>query len=133
MICQHLPTVEWFQVLLCMTNNSIKHQLFVYTQLKDQTVLFLTIQFSMRHLFAQSWNVKQFYLSLSGTTTPVHSGPGSNSSLRVLYIPQNSRAIVSPSDCLGSYPGHSFGKSFPNADTRFENISRAITDIFFSR
>ena len=33
--------------LLCITNNSVKHKLFVYTQLNDQTVLFLTIQFSM--------------------------------------------------------------------------------------
>ena len=28
-------------------NNSIKHQSFVCTQLNDQTVLFLTIQFSI--------------------------------------------------------------------------------------
>ncbi len=28
-------------------NNSIKHQTFVYTQLNDQTCLFLTIQFSI--------------------------------------------------------------------------------------
>ena len=35
----------------------------VYTQLKDQTVLFQTIQFSIGHLFAHSLNVKHFYLS----------------------------------------------------------------------
>ena len=35
-----LQTVKWSQVLLCITNNSIKHQLFVYTQLNDQTVIF---------------------------------------------------------------------------------------------
>ena len=40
-------------ILFLFTNSSIKHQSFVYTQLKDQTVLFLTIQFS---------NVKRFYL-----------------------------------------------------------------------
>ena len=40
-------TVKWFQILLCITNNSIKHQSFVYIQLNDQTVLFQTIQFSM--------------------------------------------------------------------------------------
>ena len=28
----HLHTIKWFQVLLCITNNSIKHQSFVYTQ-----------------------------------------------------------------------------------------------------
>ena len=35
-----------FQVLLCITKNSMKHQLYIYTQLNDQTVLFQTIQFS---------------------------------------------------------------------------------------
>ena len=38
--------VKWFQLLLCITKNSIKHRSFIYTQLNDQTVLFLTIQFS---------------------------------------------------------------------------------------
>ena len=42
-----LHTIKWFQVLLCIDNNSIKQHLFVYTQSNDQTVLFLTIQFSM--------------------------------------------------------------------------------------
>ena len=55
--------VKWFQVLLSITNNSIKHQSFVYTQLNEQTVLFLTIQFSLSHLFTLSLNVKQFYLT----------------------------------------------------------------------
>ena len=27
-----LHTVKWFQVLLCLTNNSIKHQTLVYSQ-----------------------------------------------------------------------------------------------------
>ena len=35
----------------CITNNSIKHQSFVYTQLNDQIVLFLTIQFSISSVF----------------------------------------------------------------------------------
>ena len=42
---------KWLNVLLCITNNSIKHQSFVYTQINDQTVLFQTIQFSISHLF----------------------------------------------------------------------------------
>ena len=46
-----------------ITNNSIKSQSFVYTHLNDQTVLFITIQFSISHLFALSLNVKQFYLT----------------------------------------------------------------------
>ena len=46
-------------------------QSFVYTQLNDQTVLFLTIQFNISHLFTQSLNVKQFCFTLSGTNTKV--------------------------------------------------------------
>ena len=37
--------------MLCITNNSIMHQLFVYIQLNDQTALFQTIQLSISHLF----------------------------------------------------------------------------------
>ena len=39
------------------------YQLFVYTQLTDQTVVFQTIQISISHLFAPSLNVKQFYFT----------------------------------------------------------------------
>ena len=60
-ICLH--TVKWFQVLLCITNHSIKHQSFVYTQLNDQTVLFQIIHSSISHLFALSLNVKHLYLT----------------------------------------------------------------------
>ena len=56
-----------FQVLQFNTNNSINHQLFVYTQLNDQTVLFQT-----NHLFALSSNVKQIYLT---HIRCYHSGP----------------------------------------------------------
>ena len=52
-----------FQVLLYITNNSIKHQSFVYTKLNDQIDWFQTIQFTISHLFAHSLNVKQFYLT----------------------------------------------------------------------
>ena len=45
-----------------ITNNSIKHQSFVYTQVNAETVLFQAIQLSISHLFAPSLNVKQFYL-----------------------------------------------------------------------
>ena len=50
-----------FQVLLSVTNNSMKYQSFLYTQLNDQAVLFLTIQFSISHLFAYSLNVKHLF------------------------------------------------------------------------
>ena len=65
-----------FQVLLCITNNSIIHQSFIYTQLNDQTVLFQAIQFSISHLFARCLNAKQFYLT--HRKDPIrcyHSGP----------------------------------------------------------
>ena len=58
LIC--LYTVKWFQVLLCITNNSIKHQLF--TQLNDWIIV-LTIQFKLSYLFAHSLDVKQFHLT----------------------------------------------------------------------
>ena len=46
-----LHTVKWFQVLLCITNNSIKYQSFVYTQLNDQRIPFLTIKFGISTQF----------------------------------------------------------------------------------
>ena len=49
--------------MLCISNNSIKLQSFVYTQLKDLTILFLTNQFSTSHLFSLSLIVKHFYLT----------------------------------------------------------------------
>ena len=58
-----LHTIKWFQVLLCITNNSIKLQSFVYPQLDGQTILFLTIQHNISHFLAHSLNVKQFYLT----------------------------------------------------------------------
>ena len=38
---------KWFHVLLCITNNSIKHQSFVHTQLNLKIVLFQTVKFSI--------------------------------------------------------------------------------------
>ena len=47
---------------------------------------------------------------LSGAITPGQSGPGSHGNKGVLRIPQSfSITGTSPSDCLVSYPGHSFG------------------------
>ena len=57
--------VKQFQVLLYITNNLIKHKSFVYIQLNDQTLLFLTIPFIISHFFALNLNVKQFYLTHS--------------------------------------------------------------------
>ena len=102
--------MKWFQILLCITNNTIKHQSFVYTQLNDQTVLFLTIQVSISHLFTLSLNVKQFYLTdrtLLGVTTTGQSGPGSNSNKKLLlHIPKAPVLLEPLSDYLVLYPGN---------------------------
>ena len=45
--------IKWFHILLCITNNSFKHWLCVYTLLNDETVLFQAIQFSMSFVSTQ--------------------------------------------------------------------------------
>ena len=48
-------------------------------------------------------------ITLSGATTPDRSRPASDSN-EVLRIPESSSiTVASRSDCLVSYPGHSFG------------------------
>ena len=50
--------------------------------------------------------------TLSGTTTPSQSGPGSDGNEGVHHIPQSSNITgASPSDCSMSYPGHSFKRA----------------------
>ena len=88
-----------FQVLLCTTNDTIKYQSFVYTQLNDQTVTFQIIQFSISHLFAYSLNAKQFWpidRTLSKATTPGQSRPGSNGNEGVLRIPTTASLFEPP-------------------------------------
>ena len=71
-----LHIVECSQVLLFITNNLIKNQLFANMQLNYQTILFLTIQFSISHLFLLTLYVKHYYLT--HTEDPIrcyHSGP----------------------------------------------------------
>ena len=73
-----------------------------YTQLIDQTVLFLTNQFSISDLFVHSLNVKE--RTLSGAITLDQSGPGSD------CIPQSSSITgASPSNHLLSYIRYSLG------------------------
>ena len=98
--------------MLCIINNSIKHQSFVYTQLNDQKVLFQVIYLSISHFFAFSLNVKvnssiwSIDRILSGANTPGQNGPGNK---RVLRISHSSCITgASPSDWSISYPGHSW-------------------------
>ena len=58
-VCTQFNVFKYCYVSLTI---QLKHQSFVYTHLNDQTVLLLTIQFCISHLFALSLNVKQFYL-----------------------------------------------------------------------
>ena len=72
---------------IAMYNNSIKHQSFVYSQLNDQTILFQIIQFSISIQFKCQtiWPIDR---TQSGVTTLGQSGPESNGSEKVHYIPQ---------------------------------------------
>ena len=58
-----------FKVLLGISNNSIKHQSFVYTQLNDQTILFQIIQFCTSTKLNGS---KYFYVSSTIQTDISH-------------------------------------------------------------
>ena len=71
-----LHTVNRNQVLLYITNNSIKDQSFIYTHLKGQIVLFLKIQF----------NVKPMERTLSSVTISGHSGSESHGNKGVLQL-----------------------------------------------
>ena len=106
--------VQWFQVFLCITNNPIKHQSFIHTQLNIKTVLFQTIQFSINTQFSSIWPIDR---TLSSTTNPGQSEPGSDGNKEVLHIPQSSSITgASSSDCFVSYPGHLLGKSYLYAE-----------------
>ena len=115
----YLHTTKLYQVLLCITNNSIKHVICLHA------VKFLTIQFSISHLFEHSLIVKQFYLTHRlCATTPSQSWPVSNNNEEVLHILQNSRTGASPSDCLVLYPGHLLGVVL--------SLCRDVVSVFYS-
>ena len=57
--------------------------------------------------------------TLSGTTTLIKSGPGSNGNEGILRISQSSSITGTlPLDCLLSYPGHKLRESYPLAETQ---------------
>ena len=83
-----LIKVKWFQVLLCITKNLIKHLSFIYTQFSDQTVLFKTIQFSISQFSNSSiWPIDR---TLSDATTLVQSEPRSKGNEGILQVPLRS-------------------------------------------
>ena len=103
--------IKWFQVFLCITNNSIRHQFFVYTELIGQTILFQTIQFSINHICIHTVKMSKSSIrpidrTLSGVTSLAQSRPGSKE------YPAFPKA---PLDRL-SYPEHLLEESYPFAE-----------------
>ena len=86
----------------CITDISIKHQSFVYTQLNYLTVLFLTIQFSISYLFPPCQTV---LFDLQVQPLRIRVGLGVMAMRRYFAFPRITGA--SSSDCLVSYTGHS--------------------------
>ena len=119
---------------LSSPNNSIKHLSFIYTLLNIRMVLFQTIQFSISTQFniktvpfqttqssisTQFCSIWHIDRTLSDATTPGQCRSESDGNERVLRIPQSSSFTgTSPLDCLVSYPGNWFGKSYPSADVQ---------------
>ena len=99
--------VKYFQVLLCIINNSVKHQSFVYTQSNVKQFYFK--QFNLAQvLFYTAEMLNSTILpidkTLSGSTTPTSVDPESDGNEGVLCIPQSfSITGAWPSDCLMSY------------------------------
>ena len=86
-----------------------------------KTFLFQTFQFSTH--FSSIWPKDR---TLSGTTTPSQSGPGSDCNEKVLRFPQSSSITgASPSDRLVSYLGHSLWGGFLS-------ICRDSVSVFYS-
>ena len=77
----------------------------MYAVSMSKTDLFLKIQLSISTQFSSICDIDR---TLSGTTTPVHSGPGSDGNEGVLCIPQSSGIT------------HYQIVSFPIQDTRWE-------------
>ena len=106
----------------CYVSPTIQLNLsFVYTQLNSQRVLFLTVLFNKSFVCTQFKCQTVLFRTLSGATTLGQSGPWSSGNEGVLHIPQSSWTGVSPSDCLVSYPRHTFfffvgGESYPSAE-----------------
>ena len=96
MICKHILLITFLNELELFFTHK-KFQVLLYNNHNLTSVICL-------HTVCSIWTIDR---TLSGTTDPGQSGPGSNSNKGVLYIPQISKAGASLSDCLMSYPRHS--------------------------
>ena len=106
------------KVLECTTNNSIKHQSFVYTQLTIKTVLFQTIQFSIStQLKCQTVQFEPKKRNLPSAITFCLCGPGTDGNECVLLIHQSSSITgASLSGCFVTNPEHLFKESYSSAE-----------------
>ena len=103
-----VPSIAMYQ------KNSIKHQLFIYTQLNDQTFLLQAIQFGMSFVWiqfkcqstqfkCQNSSIWRIDKTLQGSSTPGLSEPGSDGNEGVVCILQSSSITgASASDYLVS-------------------------------
>ena len=88
MICEHILLITFLYEPELIFGTLLSS----FTQLNDQTVLFPTFKFSISHLrivwISNSciWAIDR---TLSGTTTPGQSGPGSNDNVGVIHFPQS--------------------------------------------
>ena len=104
-----------------MTNNSIKHRSFVYSQLDVKQFYFKQFNLAwviclntIQILNSSIWLIDR---TLSGVTTPSQCGPGSDGNEEVLHISQSfSITEALASDCLMSYPWHSLKGSYVTAE-----------------
>ena len=90
-------------------------------QWNDPIVIFLTIQFSVSHLFAYSLKCETVLFDPQiGLWSIISLGlcrPGSNSNVEVPQVPQSSSITGARlSDSLVSYPGHSLRESNLSAE-----------------
>ena len=60
MICKHILLITYLIESGLFFLHTVKY---FHIQQNDETILFQTIQNSIRHLFAQNLRVKQFYLT----------------------------------------------------------------------
>ena len=58
MFCKQKSVLNGLKYYYVTLTTQIEHQIFVYTQLNEETDLFPTFQFCISHLFALSLNFK---------------------------------------------------------------------------
>ena len=93
--------VSCLHTVKCQTSSILNNSVYQkYTVSMSKTVLFQTIQFSISTQLNSVWLIGW---TLSGTTTPGQSGPGSYGNERILRILQSSSITEAwQSDCLES-------------------------------